>query len=163
MREAPQTLFTNLFKAWKITHLVFEKDTDAYARDWGKDAIKAAKEAGVEVIVRAGCAIWNSDDLVAKNHDKPTMSITQGEAAGPKISSIPRSIPAPKSIPNPVEAVLESGQQQPNLSPDFDRGSRNHGGKTYEKILGPNSDFAVPTMDELGFPAATTPLSRGEP
>ncbi|KAH6668024.1 DNA photolyase [Halenospora varia] len=33
MREAPQTLFPKLFKAWKITHLVFEKDTDAYARD----------------------------------------------------------------------------------------------------------------------------------
>ena len=36
IREAPQTLFPKLFKAWKITHLVFEKDTDAYAR--GRDA-----------------------------------------------------------------------------------------------------------------------------
>lgn len=33
LREAPQTLLPKLFKAWNVTHLVFEKDTDAYARD----------------------------------------------------------------------------------------------------------------------------------
>ena len=48
MREAPQTLFPKLFKTWNITHIVFEKDTDAYDRD--AQVMKAAKEAGVEVI-----------------------------------------------------------------------------------------------------------------
>src|ERR1700743_1969167 len=33
LREAPQTLLPKLWKEWNITHLVFEKDTDAYARE----------------------------------------------------------------------------------------------------------------------------------
>src|SRR6202034_4415821 len=49
IRKVPQTLFPKLFKLWKITHLVFEKDTDAYARDRDAEATKLAKEAGVEV------------------------------------------------------------------------------------------------------------------
>jgi cryptochrome len=33
---------------------------------------------------------------------------------------------------------------------------------TYAKISGPNGDFAVPTMEELGLPSATTPHRGGE-
>lgn len=93
MREAPQTLFPKLFKAWKITHLVFEKDTDAYARERDESIIRAAEEAGVEVIVRSGRTLWDSDKLVKQNHDgKPTMSISQVQSVGPKIGPIPRPI-----------------------------------------------------------------------
>ena len=88
MREAPQTLFPKLFKAWKITHLVFEKDTDAYARDRDAEVIKAAKEAGVEVIVRSGRTLWDSDELVEKNKGKPTMTFSQVQAAGAKVCKI---------------------------------------------------------------------------
>lgn len=34
--------------------------------------MKGAKEAGVEVIVRSGRTLWDSDELVKKNHGKPT-------------------------------------------------------------------------------------------
>lgn len=70
-------MFPKLFKAWNISHLVFEKDTDAYARDRDRIVMDAAKEAGVEVVVRSGRTLWDSDELVAKNDGKPTMSITQ--------------------------------------------------------------------------------------
>ena len=76
-REAPQTLFTKLFKAWKITHLVFEKDTDAYARERDENVMRQAKEAGVEVIVKMGRTLYDPDELVKANGGKPTMSITQ--------------------------------------------------------------------------------------
>jgi cryptochrome len=68
MREAPQTLFPKLFKARKITHLVFEKDTDAYAKDRDEVVKKAAEEAGVEVIIKSGRVLWDSDELVKQNH-----------------------------------------------------------------------------------------------
>lgn len=94
MREAPQTLFPKLFKAWKITHLVFEKDTDAYARERDEKIIRAAQSAGVEVIVISGRTLFDSDDLVKNNHNgNPTMSISQVQAVGPKLSPIPRPIP----------------------------------------------------------------------
>jgi len=164
MREAPQTLFPKLFKAWNVTHLVFEKDTDAYARDRDAEIIKLAEKAGVEVIVKSGRTLWDSDELVAKNHGKPTMSISQVQAAGPKIGKIPRPIPVPKSIPDPGNTNVDFEQEQPDPNPDLNAGPRKDGArdKSYEKIAGPNGDFAVPTLEELGFPPATTPHRGGE-
>ncbi|PMD36471.1 Cryptochrome/photolyase FAD-binding domain-containing protein [Hyaloscypha variabilis F] len=162
MREAPQTLFPKLFKAWKITHLVFEKDTDAYARDRDAEVKRAAEEAGVEVIIRSGRTLWDSDELAKKNHGKPTMSISQVQAAGPKIGKIPKPIPAPKSLPDPGEITLEFEQEPPEAKPDFNGSSRSQGDRSYERISGPSGDFAVPTMEELGFPAATSPHHGGE-
>jgi cryptochrome len=162
MREAPQTLFPKLFKAWKITHLVFEKDTDAYARDRDSEVIKAAKAAGVKVIIKSGRTLWDSDKLVKKNHGKPTYSLGQVQAAGPRVGAIPRPIPAPKSIPDPGETKLDFEQQQPEQEPDYNSVSRSHGDKSYERILGPNGDFAVPTLEELGFSPATTAHRGGE-
>ena len=51
LREPAVTLLPKLFKAWNISHLVFEKDTDAYARERDAKVAEAAKKAGVEVIV----------------------------------------------------------------------------------------------------------------
>jgi len=79
VREAPQTVLRKLFKSWKISHLVFEKDTDAYARERDKQVIQLAKDAGVQVIVRVGRTLYDPDDLVKANGGKPTMSITQVE------------------------------------------------------------------------------------
>ena len=77
IREAPQTLLPKLFKAWKVTHLVFEKDTDAYARERDKVVQKLAQDAGVEVVVRVGRTLYDPDELVSANGGRPTMSISQ--------------------------------------------------------------------------------------
>lgn len=77
IREAPTTLLPKLFRAWKISHLVFEKDTDAYARQRDGQVMDLAREAGIEVIVRSGRTLYDSDELVKANGGKPTMSITQ--------------------------------------------------------------------------------------
>jgi cryptochrome len=137
MREAPQTPFPKLFKAWNITTIVFEQDTDAYARDRDAQVMKAAREAGVEVIVRSGGTVWDSDELVKKNSNKPTMSISQVQAAGPKVGKIPRPIPAPKSIPDPGGIKLVFEQEQPEQTPDFNGKSRSHSDKSYKKVAGP--------------------------
>ncbi|KAI9873114.1 MAG: hypothetical protein M1830_000816, partial [Pleopsidium flavum] len=77
MREAPTTLLPKLFKAWRISHLVFEKDTDAYARQRDGEIMELAKQAGVEVVVKTGRTLYDSDELVKANGGKPTMSISQ--------------------------------------------------------------------------------------
>ena len=72
-------MLVKLFQAWKITHLVFEKDTDAYARDRDEEVTRQAKEAGVEVITRMGRTLYDPDELVRKNGGKPVMSMSQVE------------------------------------------------------------------------------------
>ncbi|KAI1505507.1 DNA photolyase [Biscogniauxia marginata] len=162
LREAPQTLFPKLFKAWNVTHLVFEKDTDTYARDRDNVIKNLAKKAGVEVITRYGRTLWDSDEVVAKNGGKPTMSITQLQAAGHKVGEIPKPIPAPTHLPNPGEMPVDFDQDQPDVKPDLNALHRTKADRTYRNIAGPKGDFAIETLEELGFPPATTPHRGGE-
>lgn len=76
IREAPQTLFPKILKAWKISHLVFEKDTDAYGRDRDEVVKEIAKKLGVEVVTRCGRTLYDSDEVVKANKGKPTMSMS---------------------------------------------------------------------------------------
>jgi deoxyribodipyrimidine photolyase len=162
IREAPQTLFPKLFKAWKITHLVFEKDTDAYARDRDEKVMDLAKKAGVEVVVKVGRTLYDPDELVKQNHGKPTMSISQVQAAGKKIGSIPRPIAAPKHLPDPGTLDLSFVQDKPSHEPDINAIQRDGTEASYTSLSGPNNDFAVPTMQELGLKPATTRHRGGE-
>lgn len=162
IREAPQTLFPKLFRAWKITHLVFEKDTDAYARERDVKVMELAKEAGVEVVVRYGRTLYDPDELVRNNYNKPTMSISQVQAAGKKIGEIPRPIPAPTRLPDPGDTSLEFEQEKPESKPDINAIQRDGDETSYMKLAGPNGDFAVPTMEELGLKPATTQHRGGE-
>lgn len=68
LRESAVTLLPKLFKAWKITHLVFEKDTDAYAKERDKQVIESAEKAGVKVIVGPQSrTLWDSDEVMKAN------------------------------------------------------------------------------------------------
>ena len=163
IREGAQTLLPKLFQAWRITHLCFEKDVDGYARDRDNFVIKSAKDAGVEVLVRSGRTLWDSDQVVEKNGGKPTMSITQLQHAGKAVGGIPKPTPTPKSIPGPGDTSLRDVRQdKPPTDPDFNKGSRKHPDKGYDSLAGPNGDFAVPTLEELGMKSTTTPHKGGE-
>lgn len=162
IREAPQTLFPKLFKAWKITHLVFEKDTDAYAKDRDAEVMKLAETAGVTVVVKTGRTLYNPDELIKHNHGKPTMSISQVQAAGKKIGSISRPISAPLAIPQPGDLHLDFEQDKPAQEPDINAIQRDSNETSYSALAGPRGDFAPPTMQELGLKEATTPHRGGE-
>ena len=163
LREPALTLLPKLFKAWKITHLVFEKDTDAYARDRDNGVMEEAKKAGVEVIIKSGRTLWDSDEVVKANGGKPTMSISQVQAAGAKVGHIERPIDAPKALPDPGELSLDFEQTQPETDPDWNASHRQTEESSYSSgIAGPKGDFSVPMLNELGFKEATTPHRGGE-
>lgn len=165
IREAPQTVFPKLFKLWNITHLVFEKDTDAYARDRDEEVTKLAKEAGVEVLVKFGRTLYDPEELVKHNGGRPTMSISQVQKAAGALGHPAKPIPAPKSLPDPGDTDISSiDHEKPDTRPDFNAAHRNLSKKEYqyESIMGPNRDFAVPTLEEMGIEAATTQHRGGE-
>ncbi|KAI9708319.1 MAG: hypothetical protein M1820_004023 [Bogoriella megaspora] len=163
LREAPQTLFPKLFKAWEISHIVFETETDAYARDRDSQIVALAKKAGVNVITKIGRTLYDPDALVKQNGGKPTMSINQVMHAGEKLGEIPRPIPPPKSLPDPGDTNLDIEQERPDANPDVNAVQRNNEERSYSSgIAGPNSDFSVPTLEELGIKPATSPHRGGE-
>lgn len=167
LREGPQTLLPRLFHAWNVTHLVFERDTDAYARDRDAAVLASAHKAGVEVITRAGRTLWDSDALVRAHGGKPTMTITQLQAAGHKLGPIAQPLPAPTHLPAPGDTptdALEAAHALPCADPDYNARWRTLQDQGYTRIAGPKGDFSVETLAELGFPAdeATTPYRGGE-
>ncbi|CAK42762.1 uncharacterized protein An16g01450 [Aspergillus niger] len=141
VREAPQTVFPKLFKAWGATHLVFESDTDGYARERDETIRKLANEAGVEVIVKSGRTLFDSDEVVKQNKGEPTMSIHQVEKAIEQINNgVPdRPVDAPERIPDPL-------------------------GEEKMRDISPKGDFSIPTLDELSIDPsqATSPHHGGE-
>ncbi|KAF2020386.1 Cryptochrome/photolyase FAD-binding domain-containing protein [Aaosphaeria arxii CBS 175.79] len=162
IREAPQTLFPKLFREWGITHLCFERDSDAYGKGRDDEVVKLAEKAGVEVVTEYGRTLWDSDALVRENGGKPTMSITQVEKAGAKIGDVPRPIEVPKSLPDPGDTKLGFQMEKPGKIPDFNEKQRDGEDRSYGELSGPKGDFAVPTMEELGMKKATTPHRGGE-
>lgn len=178
VREAPQTVLPKLFKSWSISHLVFEKDTDAYARERDEKVIQLAKDAGVKVIVNTGRTLYDSDELVKANGGKPTMSITQVEhvrtisgvrrrelivrQAAKKIGDVPRPIPPPESLPDPGNTTLDIPQDRPSPEPDINKIQRSSLETSYIHLAGPKGDFSIPEYSELGLKQATTPHRGGE-
>ena len=177
VREGPITVLPKLWKHWKITHLVFEKDTDAYARDRDEQVMKLAKAAGVEVIVKVGRTLFDPDELVRHNGGKPTMSISQVEKAiqhiddgfGKGVPAIP--LDAPSSLPDPLPesemdlSPVDHEIPRPPGGRDFNRVVRTKGSDDqYKSIMGPNKDFSVPSFLEMGIDPkdATTPHRGGE-
>lgn len=163
LREPAVTLLPKLFQAWKITHLVFEKDTDAYARERDEQVMHLAGEAGVKVIVKVGRTLFDPDEIVKHNGNKPTMSITQLQHAGAKIGDIEKSVETPTNIPDPGDMNLDIEQEEPEAEPDINAKYREKKTVTFSSgIAGPKGDFSPPTLEELGMPAATSPHKGGE-
>lgn len=88
---------------------------------------------------------------------------TQLQAAGAKLGDIAAPIDAPKSLPDPGEMPLDFDQTEPDPNPDFNDPWRDSKETSYKSgIAGPKGDFAVPTLEECGFKAATSPHRGGE-
>ena len=164
LREPAVTLLPKLFKQWGISHLVFEGDTDAYGRERDERVKELAGEAGVEVVVRSGRTLWDPEEVVRCNGGKPTMSISQLQAAGQKVGKIPRPLDKPESVPDPGDTSLEGLEQTlPDSEGDINAAIREGEEGSYASgVAGPKGDFAVPTLAELGLKEATTPHKGGE-
>ena len=159
VREAPETVFPKLFKALGVTHLVFEKDTDAYARDRDEKVVALAKEAGVEVIVKYGRTLFDVDEVVKNHGGKPTMSMSQLKKATEKMD-VPKPLPTITKIPgcgNVIADLQKLETEHGHQASDEDKGDMQQNLRVGEEkvykhgLLGPNNDCAVPTLQEMGI------------
>ena len=163
IREGAVTALPKLIEKWKISHIVFEKDTDAYAKERDATVMEEAKKAGVEVIVKSGRTLWDSDEITKAHGGKPTMSMSQIRAAGEKVGDIAEPLDAPTSLPDPGDTKLDMDQTQPTQDKDLNSHIRDGKVTSFSAgIAGPKKDFAVPTLKEVGLPEATTPHKGGE-
>ncbi|CAL8576253.1 hypothetical protein XPA_002143 [Xanthoria parietina] len=89
------------------------------------------------------------------------MSISQLQHAAEKLT-VPKPLDPPKSLPDPGHLSLDFEQTQPPREPDINSIQRDGEERSYSSLSGPQNDFAVPTMSELGLKPASTPHRGGE-
>lgn len=185
VRRAPGKVIGLLLRKWKIDVLVFERDTDAYARMRDAEVTRVAEELGVKVMSVCGRTLFDSDELVKQNAGRPTMSMSQLVKAAEKIGDgkPARPLEAPKSLPDPLgegemdlsDLESETGHgadQEPKFAGegegDFNAVQRTLGGDKNVQfsvgLMGPQKSFSVPTLEEMGIDPAsvTTPHVGGE-
>ena len=160
VREGPERVLRRLWKLWGVTHLVFEKDTDAYGRSRDEKVVKMAEGAGVEVITKMGRTLFDPDELVENNGGKPTMSMSQVVKAAEKISGGKpgRPLEAPESVPGPGCDVVKSLEGLEREHEVEEAGERDwnanvrteHENRSYNKLRGPKGGCEVPTLEEMG-------------
>ncbi|KAJ9630247.1 hypothetical protein H2204_008608 [Knufia peltigerae] len=191
VRAAPTQVMGPLLRRWKIDVLVFERDTDAYARARDAEVTRIAEEAGVRVVSLSGRTLFDSDEIVKANGGRPTMSMSQIVKAAEKLGGggggggePARPVDAPKELPDPLDAAdMDLGgiekemegdvdEQKPSFAGagqgDFNAVQRTSSpGKITQYsvgLMGPDGTFSVPTLEEMGIDPAdvTTPHVGGE-
>ena len=192
VRCAPGKVIGELLRKWKVDVLVFERDTDAYARMRDEEVTRIAEGLGVKVVSVSGRTLFDSEEVVRKHAGKPTMSMSQLLKAAGQIDDgegfgVPkRPVVAPKSLPDPLdekemdlselerelELEVRKKQSQPGWPRveglDYNAVQRTHEEKEETQyssgLMGPNHDFSVPTLQELGMGpvSVTTPHRGGE-
>lgn len=85
VRGPPEKVLPIMWDSWGITHIVFERDSNAYAKVRDERIKQLAKEKGVEVIDIHGRHLFDPAEVVKVNGNKPTMTLHQWQA----VSMIP--------------------------------------------------------------------------
>ena len=190
VRCAPGKIMGELLRKWNIDVLVFERDTDAYARMRDEEVTRIAGGCGVQVVSISGRTLFDSEEIVKKHAGKPTMSMSQLLKAAEKIDGgegfgVPRKpLDPPKTLPDPpsqtemdlseLEKKLDVHDRKQQSQPGWPRVA----GLDYNAIqrtlssseetqyssglMGPDNTFSIPTLHELGMaPASVTTPHRG--
>ena len=80
LRGKPGEVMPRLWESWGITHLAFEKDSNAYSRVRDGEMRKMAEAAGVEMVEVGGRHLYDPAEVVEANGGKPTLTLHHWQA-----------------------------------------------------------------------------------
>lgn len=107
LRGPPEDVLPVLWKSWGITHLVFEKDSNGYAKIRDAKVMEMAEKAGVEVVGVHGRHLYDPEEVVKNNEGKGTMTLHQWQGVTSKMGKLEEVYPTPKELPGPGKTELE--------------------------------------------------------
>ncbi|KAK4054503.1 hypothetical protein OIV83_000997 [Microbotryomycetes sp. JL201] len=162
VRGPPTTVLPALWKEWDISDIVWEKDDDPYTLERDKAMTELAEKHNVKVHTVLGHTLWDAQEIL-DNSPKKKMPTTYNAFMGvlEKIGAPPKPIDAPETLPDPGKTNLKGWSRDKHSVEEYRKRDHNKHGrqgedKSYETFSGPNNDFGVPTMKELGFEATST-------
>ena len=75
VRGRVNEVLTLLWEEWGITHLIFEKDSNGYAKERDEMVEKLGKEKGVEILGVHGRHLFDPMEVGKRNKGQPTMTL----------------------------------------------------------------------------------------
>lgn len=87
VRGRPHEALPLIWEQWGTTHLVFEKDSNGYAKERDGEIRALAQEKGVEVLEVHGRHLFDPEEVGRANKGKPTMTLGQWQGVSGKLSS----------------------------------------------------------------------------
>jgi len=180
IRGEPSITLPYVWRRWGITHLAFEEDDDQrHSRPRDASIIKAAKDAGVQVLTSPGHTLYPQVQVMAAAKGKLPASYRGFVNIVDKIGPPDPARDPPQTLPDPGPATLDdplppefleqwknawTDRQQPSAK-DVNAKNRIAQDLAYRSpnpLSGPTGNFEIPTFDELGIRPATTPHRGGE-
>lgn len=114
LKGRPVEVLSQLVRDLKITHLVFEWDSEPFSQHRDSEVVREMQKAGVECHYPYGHTLFNPEDLLAAHDDKPPTSIAGVEKAMATLGKgkggePPRPLPVPSRIPSwPEDAAAKT-------------------------------------------------------
>ncbi|PLW06024.1 hypothetical protein PCASD_24164 [Puccinia coronata f. sp. avenae] len=180
IRGEPSITLPYVWRRWGITHLAFEEDDDnLHSRPRDESVIKAAKDAGVQVITTSGHTLYPQEEVMAAAKGNLPASYRGFLSAIEKIGPPLPARDPPGSLPNPGPTTLDdplpsefleqwkkawTDRLQPKEK-DVNARNRVADDQAYRSphpLSGPTGNFEIPTMEELGIRPATSHHRGGE-
>ncbi|KNZ51409.1 hypothetical protein VP01_396g3 [Puccinia sorghi] len=174
IRGEPSITLPYVWRRWGITHLAFEEDDDErHSRPRDASIIKAAKDAGVQVLTSPGHTLYPQVQVMAAAKGKLPASYRGFVNILDKFGPPDPARDPPKSLPDPGPATLDDplppefleqwknawmDRQQPSAK-DVNANNRIAQDLAYRSpypLSGPTGNFEIPTFDELGIHPANT-------
>ncbi|WWD22279.1 hypothetical protein CI109_106770 [Kwoniella shandongensis] len=164
-RGRPELVLKKVWKEWGITHLVYEKDSNAYSRIRDQRIRDLASECGVQIIEVHGRHLYDPAEVGKLNSNKPTMTLHQWQSITNKMGPVGRPNQPPERIPDPGDGHLGTEGDEDwgrYEGEDLNAHIRTEVDTCFEHLTGPLVDpFSVPTMSQLGFLPSTTTIRGG--
>lgn len=162
LRGDPLKVFPTLFEKWKITHLYFETDTEAYPLFRDAKIRTLCREKGIKCEDLLGNTLWDPFEIVKANKGKPPLTYKGFQNLVDKLPKPKPPLEAPKSMPSITDADISNlvfevpdPAVRPDANPPPDKRS------VFLSVAGPHNSFSVPTLEELKL--TPPPLSERSP
>ncbi|PWN24705.1 Cryptochrome/photolyase FAD-binding domain-containing protein [Jaminaea rosea] len=171
-RGDPRRRIKELCEKWEVTHVAFEEDHNDYGRTRDAEVRQALEKAGIEIVSCEGHHLYPIKEVLKKNGNKPTTSMSAYQKAISSLGDVPKPTETPKSLPDPLApgsdkvdmkklfqlvddlAPLNKDPGPPEVDVNHEKhGGQRHGDVTlYDTVAEKESDpFAVPTLKSLGM------------
>ncbi|EIW67847.1 hypothetical protein TREMEDRAFT_21150, partial [Tremella mesenterica DSM 1558] len=161
-RGSPEEVLPVLWREWGITHIVWEKDANAYAKIRDECIKRLAKEKGVVVVDVPGRHLFDPDLVGRMNGGKPTMTLQQWQNITKKIGKVEQPSLTPTILPDPGETTLRYSRKVYKWDKvDLNAHLRTGKDTCFDHFTGPEGDFSVPTLSQMGYPPSTTSIRGG--